>query len=238
MTLNKVKDSHGREAELKLLATISQVMHLLSTHVTFPLNFTGDRKGFSGNVLDEKKYTEIISVNARLSDSDRLLVEMGLARIDDNTAVLLKALLKELTLLGDKVLASVTENDLVKVEMRIGMEALGPVRIALINTTIEQIKLFSRFIRESVGNSSPDHAKQYEQVKSFLSPVSPLDKEPGETIGRLAREIADMLDAGISVAICCDTILFTEFVTGSNCQGIERQEDKDIGKIQRCHVAH
>jgi hypothetical protein len=232
MTLDRVKDSHGREAELKLLATISQVMHLLSTHVMFPLNFTGDRKGFSGNVLGEGKYTEILSINARLSDNDRLVVEMGLIRIDDHTAVLLKALLKELTLMGDKVLASVKENDLVAVEMRIGMEALGPARMALINTTIEQIKLFSRFIRESVGNPSPDLAKQYEQVKSFLYPVLPLDKDPGETIGRLAREIADMLDAGISVAICCDTILFTEFVLAAIARELKDRRISTMGKYK------
>ncbi len=62
MTLSKVKDIHGKEAELKLLTTISQVKNFLSTHIAFPLNFSGDRKGFSGTVLDKEHYTEIISV--------------------------------------------------------------------------------------------------------------------------------------------------------------------------------
>ena len=232
MTLSKVKDSHVRDAEVKLLTTINQVKNFVSTHVTFPLNFSGDRKGFSGTVLDKEHYTEIISVNARLSGDDRLLVEMGLARIDDNTVVEMKTLLKELTLLGEKVPALVKENNLVAVEMRIGMEALGPTRIALINTTIEQIKLFSRFIRESVGNSSPDLAKQYEPVKSFLSPVHPLEKGPGETVGRMAREIGDMLDAGISVAICCDTILFTDFVLAAIASELRERRINSLGKYK------
>ena len=232
MTLSKIKDIDEKEAELKLLTTINQVKNFLSTHVTFPLNFSGDRKGFSGTVLDKEHYTEIISMNARLADDDRLLVEMGLSRIDENTVVFLKALLKELTLLGDKVPALVTESDLVAVEMRIGMEALGPTRIALINTTIEQIKLFSRFIRESVGNSSSDLAKKYEQVKSFLSPVHPLDKDPGGIIGRMAREIGDMLDAGISVAICCDTILFTDFFLAVIARELMNRRISSLGKYK------
>lgn len=232
MTLSKVKDIHGKEAELKLLTTISQVKNFLSTHVAFPLNFSGDRKGFSGTVLDKEQYTEIISVNARLSGDDRLLVEMGLARIDDKTVVLLKALLKELTLLGDKVPALVTESDFVAVEMPIGMEALGPTRIAMINTTIEQIKLFSRFIRESLGNSSSDLTRQYDQVKSFLSPVLPLEIETGEKIGRLAREIGDMLDAGISVAICCDSILYTDFVLAAIARELSDRRVNSLGKYK------
>lgn len=232
MTLNRAKDIIGNEGELKLLTTINQVKNFLASHVTFPLDFTGDRKGFSGAVLDKENYTEIITMNARLSDGDRLLVDLGLACIDEGTAVELKALLTELTLMGEKVTAKITEGDLVVVEMRIAMEALGPTRMALINTTIEQIKLFSRFLREAVGNSSADLAKQYAQVKSFLHPVIPLDEDPRESVIRIAKEITDMLDAGISVAICCDTILFNDFILAAVARELTERRKSSLGKFK------
>ena len=83
MTLNKVEDIHEREAEIRLLTSISQIRNLFSPHVSFPLNFNGDRKGFSGAILDKEKYTEILSLNARLAEEHTLLVEIGIARIDD-----------------------------------------------------------------------------------------------------------------------------------------------------------
>lgn len=232
MTLNRAKDISSHEDELKLLSTINQVKNFLASHVAFPLDFTGDRKGFSGIALNKEKYTEIVSMNARLSDGDRLLVDLGLARIDESTAVELKALLTELTLMGEKVTAKITEGDLVMVEMRIAMEALGPTRMALINTTIEQIKLFSRFLREAIGNSTADLAKQYAEVKSFLHPVLPLDKDPGERILRWAKEIADLLDAGISVAICCDTILFNDFILAAVARELTERRKSSLGKFK------
>jgi len=232
MTLNKVEDIHEREAEIRLLTSISQIRNLFSPHVSFPLNFSGDRKGFSGAILDKEKYTEILSLNARLAEEHTLLVEIGIARIDDETLVLLKALLEELRLLGKQVRAVLIENNLVGVEMRISTDALGPARIMMINTTIEQIKLFSFFIKESCGKNHTELTKQYDKVQTFLSPVNPLDKDPGGIVDGKAREIADMLEAGISIAICCDTGLFTDFFLAALAREFTERRISTLGKYK------
>ena len=232
MTLNKVEDIHEREAEIRLLTSISQIRNLFSPHVSFPLNFNGDRKGFSGAILDKEKYTEILSLNARLAEEHTLLVEIGIARIDDETLVLFKSLLEELKLLGKQVRAVLNENNLVGVEMRIGTDTLGPARIMMINTTIEQIKLFSFFIKESCGKNFSALTKQYEKVQTFLSPVHPLDKDPEGIVDGMAREIADMLEAGISIAICSDTVLFTDFFLAVLAREFTERRISTLGKYK------
>ena len=232
MTLNKVEDIHEREAEIRLLTSISQIRNLFSPHVSFPLNFNGGRKGFSGAILDKEKYTEILSLNARLAEEHTLLVEIGIARIDDETLVLFKPLLEELKLLGKQVRAVLNENNLVGVEMRIGTDTLGPARIMMINTTIEQIKLFSFFIKESCGKNFSALTKQYEKVQTFLSPIHPLDKDPEGIVDGMAREIADMLEAGISIAICSDTVLFTDFFLAALAREFTERRISTLGKYK------
>jgi hypothetical protein len=232
MTLDKVDSFYGNDAEMRLLTSISQIRNLLSPHVTFPLNFSGDRKGFSGAVLDREKYSEILSMNAKLATDQTLLVEIGIARIEDKTPVILKELLEELKLLGKQVRPLLTETGLAGVELRIGTDVLGPARILMLNTTLEQIKLFSHFIKESCGNPSSDLTKQYEQVQTFLSPIQPLASDPAGMVAGMAGKMADLLEAGISIAICSDTPLFTDFFLASLAREFTVRSPGTLGRYK------
>jgi hypothetical protein len=102
----------------------------------------------------------------------------------------------------------------------------------MINTTIEQIKLFSFFLKESCGKNHSELTKQYEKVRTFLSPVHPLDKDPEGMVYGKTREIADMLEAGISIAICSDNLLFTDFFLAALAREFTERRISTLGKYK------
>jgi hypothetical protein len=173
--------------------------------------------GFSGPIGEEPKSGEILSVNTILNEAT-LTIEFGILKITDteNHTLPAKTLLDFVTRLGEKT-TLVKKGDIYAVAIKVNCEQpLGITRRGQLIEKIKSIAEFTKYLQEAVAKPSKDYAsllESYKSVSGLVNPVMPLGEGfvIPQTMNAKAKEVTQLLKAGISIAITYQQKITSDF---------------------------
>ena len=207
---------YTQNTEKDALFAVKQVKEIIEETIKIRLFALPDRIGFSGIREDRSPNPGILTINGKLETSEKLTVQVGLIKIPEN---LKENEISKILDLQQQTGILQKNNEIIETVVKISTKPLGPIRVDQLKNRIKLLDKLAQYLQIRVNPESVNKdelLEKYKNVKELISPIFPhsFGFEITDKIAALLAETREILVAGLSIALTCESSVTTDFFLG------------------------